>query len=376
MTGLKTKNLKNMSKNFVKIIFIVMLFGATFFVTESANSAIMCCEAKRGSEENNLTSINECRLEAVGAQCQTIVKDLCTDDFSFWKIIPAYFLYTKAKLAAECATKVFTGERYFQEDRIVCNSNDICEDALIPKCCLIKSAVTEKGLETATPTSCRLQTTESPCDAKISFTEPYHAGRFYSQEEKVNCTSNPMCKSKVTAQLINCGDYKKDPIRCGDYSSVCFWSLVKGCLSKNDPANCPDLNVTDCKQMAPAGCEFKNNICMDTLAKGISERYETKGDFLPNCAAAGQCRNLSDLFFPVLKFVEWIFKYIGALAFIFFVYGGFTMILSFGNAEKFKKGQQILVAAVIGLIIVFSAYLLVSFLLDALGVAEEFKVIK
>ena len=85
---------------------------------------------------------------------------------------------------------------------------------------------------------------------------------------------------------------------------------------------------------------------------------------------------MSDIIGVALKAVDLVFKYVGAIAFIFFVYGGFTMILSFGNSEKFKKGQQVLVAAVIGLIIVFGAYLMVSFILDALGVAEEFKVIK
>ena len=47
------------------------------------------------------------------------------------------------------------------------------------------------------------------------------------------------------------------------------------------------------------------------------------------------------------------------------------MILSFGSAEKFKKGQQILIAAVVGMIIAFGAYALVKFLLSSLGVNES-----
>ncbi len=49
------------------------------------------------------------------------------------------------------------------------------------------------------------------------------------------------------------------------------------------------------------------------------------------------------------------------------------IIISFGNAEKVKKGQQILVGAVIGLVIVFSAYIMVDFVLDALNVRDEFR---
>ena len=52
--------------------------------------------------------------------------------------------------------------------------------------------------------------------------------------------------------------------------------------------------------------------------------------------------------------------------------GGLFMIVSFGNAERFKKGQQILVAAVIGMIISFSAFLLVNYILEALNVSDYF----
>jgi len=55
-----------------------------------------------------------------------------------------------------------------------------------------------------------------------------------------------------------------------------------------------------------------------------------------------------------------------------FVIGGLFMIVSFGNAERFKKGQQILVAAVIGMIISFSAFLLVNYILEALNVSDYF----
>ena len=66
---------------------------------------------------------------------------------------------------------------------------------------------------------------------------------------------------------------------------------------------------------------------------------------------------------------------IGGLTLLMFVYGGFTWIFSFGNSDKVKKGQQIFVYAVIGLVIVFTAYILVGFLLDALNVSQSFRII-
>jgi hypothetical protein len=64
---------------------------------------------------------------------------------------------------------------------------------------------------------------------------------------------------------------------------------------------------------------------------------------------------------------------IGALALIMFVYGGFTLILSQGSSEKVKKGGEIIVAAIIGLVIMFGAYMLVSFLGEAVNIQTEFK---
>ena len=97
---------------------------------------------------------------------------------------------------------------------------------------------------------------------------------------------------------------------------------------------------------------------------------------LPDCAFDGSCADVNKLLELVINIGKWFFSIIGSLAFVFFVYGGFTMILSFGSAEKFKKGQQVLVAAVIGMIIAFGAYALVNFLLTSLGVSDSFIFVK
>jgi len=56
-----------------------------------------------------------------------------------------------------------------------------------------------------------------------------------------------------------------------------------------------------------------------------------------------------------------------------FIYGGFTLILSHGSSEQVKKGKDILVAAIVGLVIVFSAYMLVRFLGTAVGLKDIYK---
>ena len=49
------------------------------------------------------------------------------------------------------------------------------------------------------------------------------------------------------------------------------------------------------------------------------------------------------------------------------------MVLSFGNEDKIKSGKATLVAAVVGLVIALSAYLLIDFVLDTLGVVDSFR---
>lgn len=58
---------------------------------------------------------------------------------------------------------------------------------------------------------------------------------------------------------------------------------------------------------------------------------------------------------------------VGSLALIMFIYGGFTWMLAAGNAEAVTKGKNILIWATIGLIVIFSAYALVKFVISGIG---------
>jgi len=51
---------------------------------------------------------------------------------------------------------------------------------------------------------------------------------------------------------------------------------------------------------------------------------------------------------------------IGALTLLMLVWGGFQWLTSAGNPEKVKSGTQTMVWAVIGVILVFASYLLLS----------------
>ena len=67
----------------------------------------------------------------------------------------------------------------------------------------------------------------------------------------------------------------------------------------------------------------------------------------------------------LVKFSNWLFGIAGGAALIVFVYGGFVILTAAGG-ERVKKGKDIIVAAVIGLIIVFTAQVGLKFVLSAL----------
>ncbi len=101
----------------------------------------------------------------------------------------------------------------------------------------------------------------------------------------------------------------------------------------------------------------------------------TSGCEVPGADTGGQCRNVEILLVQAISLIEYLFGIIGTLAFVMFVYGGLKMILAFGSEDKFKEGKEAMVNAVIGMIIAFSAYILVNFTLDVLGVKGGFRAV-
>jgi hypothetical protein len=57
---------------------------------------------------------------------------------------------------------------------------------------------------------------------------------------------------------------------------------------------------------------------------------------------------------------------IGAMSLLIFIYGGLIWLTSAGEAGKIKEGKDAMKWAVIGLVIVFTSYALVSFVIKAL----------
>jgi len=199
--------------------------------------------------------------------------------------------------------------------------------------------------------------------------------------------SSSTCPINITINPINCTPLSKaDCSKAENNTHSCFFLKNDNkCYSANNDTICNYLSDDQCKNSPVCTLKAARN-CVST--KKLNESNSTddyissthpvpssstyKGP-LPDCAFTGTCKDVNDLVDLGLRAMNYIFSFVAGLAFVMFIYGGFTWIFSFGNSEKVKKGQQIFVYAVIGLVIVFSAYILVSFLLTALNVLPSFR---
>lgn len=78
--------------------------------------------------------------------------------------------------------------------------------------------------------------------------------------------------------------------------------------------------------------------------------------------------SLNDIMSIIISTSGWILGIVGSLALLMFVYGGFMFLISAGSSDKIGQAKKILIAAVIGLIIVFSSYIIIRFVAQAVGV--------
>lgn len=81
--------------------------------------------------------------------------------------------------------------------------------------------------------------------------------------------------------------------------------------------------------------------------------------------------SLKDIMLVVVGIARIILGFVGSLALVMFVYGGILFLISGGSSDKVGQAKKIIVAAVVGLLIVFASYMIVSFVLGALGLSWE-----
>lgn len=115
------------------------------------------------------------------------------------------------------------------------------------------------------------------------------------------------------------------------------------------PAATPGTYVTGC-----GGDPSTPGNLTDLLQCGFV-KYKISG----NCMALGQC-SVSDIVQLFLNAATVIFGISGSFFILTFVIGGFTWLTSAGASGGLQKGLNIMRDAVVGLIIIFAAYIIVN----------------
>ena len=69
----------------------------------------------------------------------------------------------------------------------------------------------------------------------------------------------------------------------------------------------------------------------------------------------------------IARVINFVLGLIGSVSLLMFIYGGLTWMTSAGKSDQVKKGRDIIVWSVIGLAIVFTAYIMVKFVIQSLA---------
>lgn len=72
----------------------------------------------------------------------------------------------------------------------------------------------------------------------------------------------------------------------------------------------------------------------------------------------------ADLESTIIKIVQWVLGFLGLIAVIMILIGGFYWMTAGGNEEKVASAKKIISAAVIGLIVVLLAWAIVVFVVN------------
>ncbi len=115
-------------------------------------------------------------------------------------------------------------------------------------------------------------------------------------------------------------------------------------------------------------------IILPNTSLAITSILDTKSGIIERAECSGSGCTLNTFVELGVNVANYILGIVGALTLLMFIYGGFMWILSGGSSDKVQKGKDIIIGSVVGLVIVFSSYLIISFVSNnLLGAQGEYK---
>lgn len=144
---------------------------------------------------------------------------------------------------------------------------------------------------------------------------------------------------------------------CTSIHGLCYDSRTSTCSTGFKVGLCRD---------GVAGVGASRQCCTVVATTGLTNDTCTGND---EAKIFGECirtDSLDGMMGLGLAATRFMLGMVGSLALLAFVWGGFQMIMAAGDLAKVKKGRDSIMAAVIGLVVVFTSYILVQFIMESL----------
>ncbi len=176
------------------------------------------------------------------------------------------------------------------------------------------------------------------------------------------------------------------------FDAECFEADATSCAPGNPAIN---SKYTTCEfQPNAEACSvkvrnFKTATLQDAARLLVSKKNQTNVEaqsngqtgilqrIMPACVfestVRGECKDVRIFIKLAIDLANLLLGLVGGIALVAFLIGGFKFILSRGSSDMIESGKNTMVAAVIGLAVVFGAYLLITILADALGLSQQFR---
>ncbi len=90
----------------------------------------------------------------------------------------------------------------------------------------------------------------------------------------------------------------------------------------------------------------------------------------PKCVCCGEC-TLTDALKLFIYISDLILKYVGVVALLMLIFGGILWMTSGGNESQIKKGKDVIKYTFLGIVIIFTAWIVVNFMIDKLVVDKS-----
>ena len=175
---------------------------------------------------------------------------------------------------------------------------------------------------------------------------------------------NPGIFMDICEQTPGC---TKGELLCPEANTICC--SVEGFQKCSNPV-CEDLgrrcyevgnSYSQCKktkECIPGICPGATTICCSEQA--YIECTIGAGKTLPNPLGTTDIKEL------IARIISIVLGLIGAIALALFVYGGLVWMTSGGSPNRIKQGKDILIWAIVGLVVIFTSYIILNFVFQTL----------